>query len=508
MRYFFLIISLFFVQILRGQSIVDNGSYVINNYTPEDFNASTQIFSIAQDQRGVMYFGNMNGLLEFDGNSWRIYELSNKSLPNALATDKNGKVFIGATNEIGYLSTTENGNGKYVSLLNYLPEDERNFTNIIKVLTTSDCVGFFTSEKVYFYKNDTITIFKPDLPAVYAYSLFDHFILVNRTKGIYLYHNNDIVLLPHSFNLIENMGIYELVEFDDDNILIITEKGGASLYNLRNILKTIDDNSTIRYDFESEELIQKLPTQVHQYLNRYTLTESAKLNDDLFAFGTLKGGVILMDKSGNIVGVLNKNRGLNDNASSDVFADKNGDLWIGMNFGVAHIETSVPFREYEEIYGLDDAVLSTINYNNTRYFGTMNGVFELPNYTIEELFNKPQLKRVHNIDFSAWDFINFNGNLFTTGESGIYQINKNNGKELISSTKAYIFEPSAKFKNHMFLGLVNGLALVEVNNNKDDFATVKIVNEFKEFNKSVRKIVNDNQGNIWITTQYSSLFYI
>lgn len=508
MRLYFFFIIIFIAELIKAQGIVDHGSYIINSYSPDDYNASTQIFSITQDQRGLMYFGNMNGLIEFDGTNWKIYELSNKSLPNAIATDKNGKIFIGATNEIGYLSTCGNGEGKYVSLLKYLPEEERSFNNIIKVLTTTESVGFFTREKIYFYKNDTITIFKPDLPTVYPYSIFDHFILVNRTKGIYIYRNNNIVLLPHSFSIIENNGIYELLEYDEDNILIMTEKGGACLYNLRNILKTIDENNNIRYDFEYDELIRKLPTSVHHYLNRYTLTESAKLNENLFAFGTLKGGVILMDKHGNIDGVLNKNRGLNDNAASDLFADKDGDLWIGMNFGVAHVETSVPFREYEEIYGLDDAVLSTIDFNNKRYFGTMNGVFELPNITVNELYNKPQLKRVHNIEFSAWDLIDFKGNLFTTGESGIYQINENKGKELISSTKAYIFEPSAKFENHLFLGLVNGLALVEVKNNKNDFASVKIINEFKDFNKSVRKIVNDKHGNIWLTTQYSSVFYI
>ena len=45
-----------------------------------DYNAGIQNWAIAQDERGVMYFGNNSGLLEFDGSAWRLYELPTKGL--------------------------------------------------------------------------------------------------------------------------------------------------------------------------------------------------------------------------------------------------------------------------------------------------------------------------------------------------------------------------------------------------------------------------------------------
>lgn len=47
-------------------------SPIVRNYSVSDYNAGIQNWAIAQDERGVMYFGNNSGLLEFDGSAWRL----------------------------------------------------------------------------------------------------------------------------------------------------------------------------------------------------------------------------------------------------------------------------------------------------------------------------------------------------------------------------------------------------------------------------------------------------
>lgn len=42
-------------------------SPIVRSYSVSDYNAGIQNWAIAQDERGVMYFGNNSGLLEFDG---------------------------------------------------------------------------------------------------------------------------------------------------------------------------------------------------------------------------------------------------------------------------------------------------------------------------------------------------------------------------------------------------------------------------------------------------------
>ena len=45
----------------------ESGRPFIRNYEAREYQAHSQNWSILQDQRGVMYFGNSIGVLEYDG---------------------------------------------------------------------------------------------------------------------------------------------------------------------------------------------------------------------------------------------------------------------------------------------------------------------------------------------------------------------------------------------------------------------------------------------------------
>jgi len=65
---------------LSAQNGSENGFPLINNYTPKEYGADTQNWAILQDDRGVMYFGNNLGLLEFDGADWKLYKCQTDQL--------------------------------------------------------------------------------------------------------------------------------------------------------------------------------------------------------------------------------------------------------------------------------------------------------------------------------------------------------------------------------------------------------------------------------------------
>ncbi|MCX6334231.1 MAG: hypothetical protein NT092_08005, partial [Bacteroidia bacterium] len=49
----------------------ESGRTFIRNFPPEEFKAATQNWNVIQDKRGILYFSNIEGLLEYDGVSWR-----------------------------------------------------------------------------------------------------------------------------------------------------------------------------------------------------------------------------------------------------------------------------------------------------------------------------------------------------------------------------------------------------------------------------------------------------
>src|SRR6185312_15809681 len=95
------------------------------NYSKQEYKAGTQNWDICQDNNGLLYFANNEGLLSFDGTYWRLYPLPNKTIVRSVALGSDHKIYIGAQDEIGYFSPIATGQLIYHSLVNLIPEAHR-----------------------------------------------------------------------------------------------------------------------------------------------------------------------------------------------------------------------------------------------------------------------------------------------------------------------------------------------------------------------------------------------
>ena len=105
------------------------GSLFTRSFTPRVYQASPQNWATVQDKRGVMFFGNTGGVLEYDGVSWRRISVGSGSA-RSLAVDDSGTVYVGSQGEFGYLAPDERGDLRYLSLLEHVPADARKFADI------------------------------------------------------------------------------------------------------------------------------------------------------------------------------------------------------------------------------------------------------------------------------------------------------------------------------------------------------------------------------------------
>ena len=125
------------------------GTPFIRNYPPGEYQADGQNWAIVQDQRGLMYFGNSKGILEYDGVSWRVIETVNKTVIRSLAVDENNRVYVGAYGEIGYLAPDTIGQLQYVSLLPFLDEKYHDFPDVWQTIVTGHGVYFATQKYLF-----------------------------------------------------------------------------------------------------------------------------------------------------------------------------------------------------------------------------------------------------------------------------------------------------------------------------------------------------------------------
>ena len=93
----------------------------VRNYSKNIYQSGNQNWSVTKDEKGIMYFGNSEGLLSFDGRDWQQYNLPNHLTVRAVASDNHGKIYTGAFGEIGYWSADKNGILVYTSLSKLIP---------------------------------------------------------------------------------------------------------------------------------------------------------------------------------------------------------------------------------------------------------------------------------------------------------------------------------------------------------------------------------------------------
>lgn len=81
----------------------------VMNLTGSEFKAGNKNWSVAQDSKGVIYFGNNDGLLEFDGNRWRLHRQAPCTTIRSVALDKDDRIFTGGFEEFGFWEKTIKG---------------------------------------------------------------------------------------------------------------------------------------------------------------------------------------------------------------------------------------------------------------------------------------------------------------------------------------------------------------------------------------------------------------
>ena len=103
-----------------------NLSPPIQNYTSYEYNAASKNWGLAIDNNGELYVANNIGLLHFNGETWTLNKLPNKTIIRSVAF-ANDKIFTGSYEEFGYWEMNNFGFLEYTSLTHLIKDHE--FTN-------------------------------------------------------------------------------------------------------------------------------------------------------------------------------------------------------------------------------------------------------------------------------------------------------------------------------------------------------------------------------------------
>ena len=484
----------------------------IRNYTPLEYVASDQNWSAVQDNRGVMYFGNNdNGVLEYDGKSWRKIPVSNNSIVRSLAIDKNGTIFVGAVDEFGYLEPDSQGKLKYVSLTDDLDSADQQFADIWKTYTINDKVYFCSSYKIFEY-DYSFPLRVADLP---KYSLFS-FVLDNRIftgnygEGLLEFKNDSFnVVKGGDFYMFKN--VFGILPYDKEKLLIATHEDGLFLY---------DSITGISNDGVVTE-------KANKFLKQNLVYYAIALPGKKYAFATLVNGVVIINRKGEIEQQFNKQIGLQDETAICLYNNSEDHisqlLWITLNVGISKVEINSPFSIFSEGLGLKGSVNDVIRHNGKLYVATSSGIF----YLSYDKNNNPELIPVENTDVlsqskllaQAWDFMKYKPpgtdkeKLLAGTSKGVFEICDNgtarsvenqfrSGFDRIKRFNTFkLYSNPGVFPDKVFVGRHGGLVVFNYLNNRWEYG-----GEILNIKDEVRSVAVDNDSAIWFVTYFNGVY--
>jgi hypothetical protein len=94
MKYFYFVI-VFLPLCLNAQFSIERGHVKIENYGAKEYGGVPQIWDITEDDRGVLYFANNDGVLEFDGINWNLIRIDDLSQVRSFVKSVDGRIYVG-----------------------------------------------------------------------------------------------------------------------------------------------------------------------------------------------------------------------------------------------------------------------------------------------------------------------------------------------------------------------------------------------------------------------------
>src|SRR4051794_27658301 len=143
--------------LLSAQTHPEKGLPFVTNFSPKTYGSYPQTWAVAQDDKGLLYFGGQGYILQYDGVKWRKISCARTGTVaiRSLSKNKQGIIYYAAIGDFGYLAPDSVGQIKAHSLLDYVPHSLRNFNDIWSVYATNESVYFQARERVFRIKTNT-----------------------------------------------------------------------------------------------------------------------------------------------------------------------------------------------------------------------------------------------------------------------------------------------------------------------------------------------------------------
>jgi DNA-binding CsgD family transcriptional regulator len=466
----------------EGQ-VKNRGIPHIINYPKKIYGGGPQNWSIAQDPRGFLYVGNNDGILEFDGKRWKKYALPDRFMYRAVAVGKDGTIWVGLTNDFGRLVPDENGVLTYQSVSVKFPDVATSFNDIWKIYDTPDGIYFQAKNKIFRYFNETLEVILPDREFNFLFRANSRLYVAERHLGLLQVTGSRAETVPGGTMFI-GKSVEAVISYDDERVIVATANHGLYLYDGR--------------------LAVPWAPGVNEFLIENSIFCGTQVNNRFFAFGTIRNGVLILDRNGIAVQHIDQTKGLQNNTVLSIFTDSDNNLWLGLDQGISFIETNSPFSFYSYGKSLPGTGYASVISDGLIYAGTNQGLFvkEWKSYE-DPLDPNDKFNLVQGTQGQVWSLKAIGNSLICGHNAGTFSITGKESRLISDIQGGWDYQLLNGQSDQMIGGTYTGIVLFDKSGRGWQFNRA-----VKGFHESTRLFAQDADGSIWIAHGDQGIFRV
>ncbi|MCR5453801.1 MAG: hypothetical protein K6F33_02285, partial [Bacteroidales bacterium] len=326
--------------------------HFVANYKRSTYGQGAQTWSIAPAEGGFVYFANLNGVLQFSRSGWDTFHFDGE-VRSVMVSQKTARLYAGGINEMGYYQPSQNGNMLYHSISAMMTEAERDaIGNVWDIHEIDNAIYFATDGEIVKYTAPDQFQYMKSPSKILSSCVSGGVLYVAAENGFYNLHGDRLRLCPNA-EMLADKQVRGLVPYKD-GVIAITMENGAYYYD-----------GTLCSTFD---------TDAHDFM-RGNIAFCAADGDSIFAVGTIKGGVAVVNKNTRRAVYFDDHNGLQNNTVLSLSFEEKGNLWVGLDNGIDKILLTYPIKNLyspQLFYGAGyDAIVD----GNTLYLATNRGLF-------------------------------------------------------------------------------------------------------------------------------------
>ena len=441
----------------------------VENYNKSNYQGDNQIWNLAQGSDNAMYFANNYYLLRYDGVKWEKNALPNRTIIRSILVDGD-KIYSGSYEEFGYWYRKQ-AKMYYVSISKKKKVfDVNNNEEIWKIFKFSGKIYFQSFNSLFIYDGKTVKEKKMPFLISYCFVVNNELLIATVQKGIFKLING-VPQKADRWPILEKNVIHSIQSYQN-RIYFFTKKNGVYV---------LDNGVLSPWKNGLNSILKTANINVAQFIKK-----------DKLIVGTANNGVYIVDLVDGSFKNINRANALMNNSILSIGIDKENNLWLGLDNGIAHIEVNSPISIFYDSSGILGSVYSVAKTHIGYLMASNHGIFK---------FENKQLAMIPNTQGQAWKISKIKDKFLIGHNEGtfIYQNglfsklnNINGGWNLSKST----------INNSYLQSFYGGIVIYDdVNNLTRNFA-------IKTFYKPIKYLAQNRKNEIWAADNNRGLYRI